>query len=516
MTSNQKPSQIEAYSFRPFIDLSPDEANRLSAMTRNAKDVIYVRGFLANTQMNANNFRISDNKYIEQNKGLAAGRPLNFGPKILGKNHHPNFYHDLDLEGKTPEEARQLFLQYQEWSRIGDILRIFYDKTSDRWKFYGAISHPNIVEAVQKKELELPKFVSPYFWNLNHPEETGPDIREAELFHVSFVDEPAYGPEVATIEASCHSSEGDSACAAQIYGMPAGKMQIVQSKKGMPPCMCGLMASVDNKLDSSFYVETPKRDRTNKMSDDSNSKKDNGQQEGQEGKNTNENNENQSADQLAREAALKKMAEYDKEANKGTGNIEDKKTTNDPNNPTIPVQYQDALNLAIEKDRAEQAKLNNKVIKEKDQLIEQLQAELGKIHETNREAILDKYIEKDMYKTEDEFKQRRKFYLDLAKDLKMSNDKLEELMKDHYQVKELKIDINHKGANARGKGAGSSNMNLDPFEFNNREDNGFGMLSNEGASLSDRRGLGAGITTTDSDNEEESGAAAAGAILSAF
>src|SRR5688500_14821832 len=158
------PSQDTAYSFKPFIDLTPEETKRLSPMTRNARNVIYVTGFLANTKLNANGFRITDNKYIEANKGLAAGRPINFGPKILGKAHHPNFYQDLDISGKTDEEAREMFLQYQEWSRIGDMFRIAYDKEFDRWRWNGAISHPNVVEAIQEGRLELPKYVSPYFW----------------------------------------------------------------------------------------------------------------------------------------------------------------------------------------------------------------------------------------------------------------------------------------------------------------------------------------------------------------
>ena len=266
--SSTSASQITGYSFQPFIDLTQEEQSRLSAMTRNAKNLIYVRGFLVNTKKNKNGWRITDNSYIAQNKGIAAGRSINFGPKILGKAHHPNFYHDLDLADKTAEDARKEFLVYQEWSRIGDILRIDYDNTKDQWNFYGAISHPNIIEAIQKKELELPRYVSPYFWNLNDPDDTGDEIREAELFHVSFVDDPAYGPEVATIDATCPSEDG-KACAAQVFGLPAATLNIdrLLSREKVPPCACGLMASYTNKLDSSFYVKEPKLQQTQNMSD---------------------------------------------------------------------------------------------------------------------------------------------------------------------------------------------------------------------------------------------------------
>jgi len=484
-------SQITGYSFKPYIDLSPEEYGRLSAMTRNSKDVIYVKGFLVNTKKNKNGWRITDNSYIAQNKGIAAGRSINFGPKMLGKAHHPNFYHDLDVSDKTPEEARKEFLAYQEWSRIGDILRIDYDITKDQWNFYGAISHPNIIEAIQKKELELPRYVSPYFWNLNDPQDTGDEIREAELFHVSFVDDPAYGPEVATIDATCPSKNG-KACAAQVFGLPAGVGK-VKSIVGTPPCACGLMASYTNKLDSSFYVKDPQGKQIQEMSDP------NPQQQQQQENNT---TSNKNKDELAREAALKTMQEYDKKANAAKdldtkGNVQE----NDPNNPTIPVQYQDALNLAIEKDRAEQQKGFAKALKEKDDRIAELEATVTKYVEAGRESILDNYIDKNTFKDEAEYKKRREFYSNLTKELKMSNEQLEELMKGHYQVQEVKY-----LANKKGKGAGvDSDLNTDPFGFNNKEEeSAFGKLSSSSSSTTAKQGLAAG--SEDKDNQDEDSA----------
>lgn len=490
-------SQITGYSFKPYIDLTSEEYSRLSAMTRNSKDVIYVKGFLVNTKKNKNGWRITDNSYIVANKGIAAGRSINFGPKMLGKAHHPNFYHDLDLSGKTPDDARKEFLAYQEWSRIGDILRIDYDTSKDQWNFYGAISHPNIIEAIQRKELELPKYVSPYFWNLNDPEDTGDEIREAELFHVSFVDDPAYGPEVATVEQICNSSEGQ-ACAAKVYGMPAGS----KVSKGNPPCMCGLMASYNNKLDSSFYVKDPKSQQIQDMSDPST----------QQPAPPTADNTNKNKDELAREAALKTMQEYDKKANEAK-DLDTKgqaKAADDPNNPTIPVQYQDALNLAIEKDRAEQQKGFAKQLKEKDDRIAELEAQVTKYVDAGRETILDNYIDKDTFKDEAEYKKRREFYSNLTKELKMSNEQLEELMKGHYQVQEVKY-----LANKKGKGAGSE-LNTDPFEFNNREEqSAFGKLSSSSNNNNNKQGLAAGITTEE-EKEEDTTSAAASAVASAF
>ena len=488
MPNQQEASQITGYSFKPYIDLSPEEYGRLSAMTRNSKDVIYVKGFLVNTKKNKNGWRITDNSYIAQNKGIAAGRSINFGPKMLGKAHHPNFYHDLDVSDKTPEEARKEFLAYQEWSRIGDILRIDYDTNKDQWNFYGAISHPNIIEAIQKKELELPRYVSPYFWNLNDPQDTGDEIREAELFHVSFVDDPAYGPEVATIDATCPSSDG-KACAAQVFGLPAAGWNKVKMS-GKPPCMCGLMASYTNKLDSSFYVKDPQGKQIQDMSDP------NPQQTPTQQENNTTSNKNK--DELAREAALKTMQEYDKKAN-AAKDLDTKGTVveNDPNNPTIPVQYQDALNLAIEKDRAEQQKGFAKALKEKDDRIAELQAQVTKYVEQGREAILDNYIDKNTFKDEAEYKKRREFYSNLTKELKMSNEQLEELMKGHYQVQEVKY-----LANKKGKGAGtesSSELNTDPFGFKDKEEqSAFGKLSS-------RQGLAAG-SEDNSDNQDEDSA----------
>ena len=483
MTDQSSSSQITAYSFAPFIELTADESKRLSAMTRNAKNVIYTHGFLVNTKKNKNGWRITDNKYIEANRGLAAGRPINYGPKVLGKAHHPNFYHDLDLSNKTPEQAREEFLQYQEWSRIGDILRIDYDQDNDRWIFDGAISHPNIVEAVQKGELQLPKYVSPYFWNLNDPDDTGDEIREAELFHVSFVDDPAYGPEA--IAGTCNPSEDGITCAARVMGLSAG---LVRGKHGkIPPCACGLMASIKNKLDSSFYVETPTVEQIQNMSDPSTTTS----------KETNTNKqESQPAapDQAAREAALATMKKYDEIANKGEANLDkkDSKTEADPKNPTIPVEYQEVLNMAIEKDRAEQQKGFTKALKEREDRIAELEGVIKKYEDAGREAILDAHIDKDTFKDEAEYKMRREFYANLSKDLKMTNEQLEELMKGHYQVQEVKY-----LANKKGKGAGSdSSPNTDPFGFNNREDNGFGKLSNS-------RGLGASTNNNEEEVDED-------------
>jgi len=504
----EEASQITGYSFNPYIDLTPEEYGRLSAMTRNSKNVIYVKGFLVNTKKNNNGWRITDNSYIAQNKGIAAGRSINFGPKMLGKAHHPNFYHDLDVSNKTPEEARKEFLAYQEWSRIGDILRIDYDNTKDQWNFYGAISHPNIIEAIQKKELELPRYVSPYFWNLNDPNDTGDEIREAELFHVSFVDDPAYGPEVATIDATCPSEDG-KACAAQVFGLPAAGNKKV-AKAGKPPCMCGLMASYTNKLDSSFYVKDPQGKQIQDMSDP------NPQQSQQQENNTTSNTtNNKNKDELAREAALKTMQEYDKKANAAKdldtkGNTQQQE--NDPNNPTIPVQYQDALNLAIEKDRAEQQKGFSKALKEKDDRIAELEAQVNKYVEQGRESILDSYIDKNTFKDEAEYKKRREFYSNLTKELKMSNEQLEELMKGHYQVQEVKY-----LANKKGKGAGvDSELNTDPFGFKDKEEqSAFGKLSSSSSSSSpSKQGLAAGSTIEDNEDNENNDSALA--VANAF
>lgn len=504
MTPDTAASQITGYSYKPFIDLTPEEVSKLSAMTRNAKKVIYVHGFLANTKKNKNGWRITDNKYIEPNRGIAAGRPINYGPKVLGKAHHPNFYHDLDLSDKTPEQARKEFLAYQEWSRIGDILRIDYNTTRDRWEFDGAVSHPNIVEAVQKGELELPKYVSPYFWNLNDPDDTGDEIRDAELFHVSYVDDPAYGPEA--VAGTCNPSEDGTTCAARVMGLPASYTNALKfdAVGKTPPCACGLMASIKNKLDSSFYVESPNSQQIQDMSD-------------QQTQNPKADNTNKNQDEIAREAALKTMQEYDKKANEGKANlnndVKDANKADDPNNPTIPVQYQDALNLALEKDRAEQQKGFAKTLKEKDDLITELQAKITKYEDEGRERVLDSYIDKDTFKDEAEYKKRREFYANLTKELKMSNEQLEELMKGHYQVQEVKYLANKKG---KGAGSDGNKPNTDPFGFNNREDNGFGKLSNRGLGASsnqDDEDAGSEVDDDDNDNTKTSHGSA---ILGAF
>ena len=511
MSSEQEASQITAYSYKPFIDLTPEESKRLSPMTRNAKNVIYVTGFLANTKMNKNNFRISDNKYLEAiSKGLAAGKPINYGPKILGKAHHPNFYQDLDISGKTDAEARADFLQYQEWSRIGDMFRMSYDKIRDRWIFNGAISHPNVVEAIQNKTLELPKYVSPYFWNLNNPEETGSEIREAELFHVSFVDDPAYGPEA--VAGTCNPDENSSICAARVLGMPAA-----QVKPSKVPCACGLMASINHKLDSSFYVESPNQSRIKTMSDQNNTQKETPINE--ENKNPNNNGD---PSEEAKNAALSKMKEYDKLANEGKANLDKSKSeTNDPKNPTIPVEYQEVLNMAIEKERKQLGKQHDKAISEYTAKIESLEKEIAKRDETAQDAILNQYIERDFYKNDEEYNNKKTFYKKLAQELKMPNDKLEELMKDHYQVKELKISVNTKGEN-KGKGAGSTaataeDKNLNPFGFDNDDHssstNQFGLLQSGGGK---NKGIGAGTTADDDDEEDTTAAKGAAAIIGAF
>lgn len=527
--TTSKASQVTAYSFQPFIELTPDESSRLSAMTRNARNVIYVKGFLANTKMNKNNFRITDNKYIEQNRGIAAGRSINFGPKMLGKAHHPNFYHDLDLTGKTPDEARKMFLEYQEWSRIGDILRIDYEKATDQWKFYGAISHPNIVEAVQKGELELPKYVSPYFWNLNDPEDTGPEIREAELFHVSFVDDPAYGVEVAKIDGYCDSSEGGKACVSQLYGMPAG-----MATDKVPTCACGLMASYENKLvGSSFYVERPTLQRTNTMSDPNNpnNKPENGPNEDRQ---DGGESSNKSPDQQAKDAALKKMQEYDKMANEGKANIkgestkEETKTEEETETKEETVEEKETkLQQLLDEERAKADRAAEKKYKKQtDELkstIAKLEKEIAARDAVEQEVILNKYIKRENYKDKAQFEERLTFYKNLAKEYKMTNDKLEELMKDHYQIKEI---ANKNGAAAaaaegKGKGAGTVNpKNMDPFGF---EEDSFGLLSNNS---SNKRGIGASVNPddeVDSDETEDevdsNGTppnAAADAILKAF
>ena len=83
----------------------------------------------------------------------------------------------------------------------------------------------------------------------------------------------------------------------------------------------------------------------------------------------------------------------------------------------------------------------------------------------------------------------------------MSNEQLEELMKGHYQVQEVKY-----LANKKGKGAGvDSDLNTDPFGFNNKEEeSAFGKLSSSSSSTTAKQGLAAG--SEDKDNQDEDSA----------
>lgn len=492
-STQNDPSQITAYSFKPFIELTSDETKRLSAMTRNAKNVIYVTGFLANTKMNKNQFRITDNKYIDANRGMAAGRPINFGPKMLGKAHHPNFYRDLDIDGKTDEQVRKMFLEYQEWSRIGDILKIDYDKQRDQWKFYGAISHPNVVESIQNNTLQLPKYVSPYFWNLNDPKDTGPEIREAELFHVSFVDDPAYGVEA--VASTCQPSEDGSVCAARVFGLPAGRIQNIESSKGVPPCMCGLMAAYENKTSSSLYIENPKLHRQQVMSDPN-------QPTHQPNNDKPENNggNGTAEDPKPQTEALLKMKEYDKLANEGKADLnKDNSKVDDAKNPKIPIEFQDLVNVQIEKERQHMTKQNNKALQEKDEIINSLQKEIAATRAKEREGIISRYLQKDSFKEEGKFEERVKFY----KDLKLSNEEVEAILKDHWNINETVVSVGHSsGGNSKGKGAARNNM--DPFGFESGDQ--IGLLTTTTA----RKGLAASsnddvpdVGPIETDNDDE-------------
>ena len=95
-------------------------------------------------------------------------------------------------------------------------------------------------------------------------------------------------------------------------------------------------------------------------------------------------------------------------------------------------------------------------------------------------------MQKDTFKEEGKFEERVAFY----KGLKISNEELEGILKDHWEVKELQVSLDHNGGK-KGKGAASDQkMNMDPFGFESGDE--IGLLTS-----SFKRGLKASV---DPDN----------------
>jgi len=245
---------------------------------------------------------------------------------------------------------------------------------------------------------------------------------------------------------------------------------------------------------------------------------------------------NKSPDQAAKDAALKKMQEYDKMANEGKANIKGESTkeetkteeeeTETKKEETVE-EKETKLQQLLDEERAKADRAAEKKYKKQTEelkaTIAKLEKEIAARDAVEQEEILNKYIKRENYKDKAQFEERLTFYKNLAKEYKMTNDKLEELMKDHYQVKE--INATKGAAEGKGKGAGVVNgtKNMDPFGF---EEDSFGLLSSS-SNNSNKRGIGAStnpdeeIDTDETEDSEENGSngtnnAAATAILKAF
>jgi hypothetical protein len=181
-------------------------------------DNLYLKVWLIDDSVNKLGWGIKPD-YIPKHVNSIVGKPA-----ILNQAHfHPLEFNDIQEETVTsPEVARRNIAKYLEAQKPYEVFKVksvepIYPKDGLKQgglDGLGAIGYnaylegtdTKIVQAYKNGTLKIPKYVSPSIYKIN-PKDPRDAIGEYEFLHIAFVDEPAYGTQVANVKGECLGTE---------------------------------------------------------------------------------------------------------------------------------------------------------------------------------------------------------------------------------------------------------------------------------------------------------------------
>lgn len=223
----------------------------------------FVKTFLYNDKMERNG-HLFPKEVLEKRVYDFIGKPVRLAPN----KKHPTYEKTLleaaklGLDANNPEHRRKAYhmmLKEQEPERVG-IIRDVYEKEGN---YYAIIQSTNIEFTKAIKQSTVPLYVSPGVMDMSFPiAGHGEPVQDFLPLELSFVDNPAFGIEVATMSGKC---EGDFAQCGNI--LKQSSLPTESHKAGT--CPCGM--SVQKVISSYQNLYSSQLPKTLKTSMSSNS-----------------------------------------------------------------------------------------------------------------------------------------------------------------------------------------------------------------------------------------------------
>jgi hypothetical protein len=181
-------------------------------------DKLYLKVWLIDDSINQLGWGIKRD-YIPKHVNSIVGKPA-----ILNQAHfHPLEFNDIQEETVTsPEVAQRNIEKYLEAQKRYEVFKVksvepIYPKDGLRqggldglgavgYNAYLEGTDPKIVQAFKNGTLRIPRYVSPSIYKLD-PRDPRDAIGDYEFLHIAFVDEPAYGTQVANVKGECLGTE---------------------------------------------------------------------------------------------------------------------------------------------------------------------------------------------------------------------------------------------------------------------------------------------------------------------
>jgi hypothetical protein len=179
---------------------------------------LYLKVWLIDDSINQLGFGIKRD-YVGKHVNSVIGKPA-----ILNQAHfHPLEFNDIQEETVTsPEVAKRNIAKYLEAQKRYEVFKVksvepIYPKDGLKQgglDGLGAIGYnaylegtdDKIIQAYKNGTLRIPRYVSPSIYKIN-PEDKRDAIGDYEFLHIAFVDEPAYGTQVANVKGECLGTE---------------------------------------------------------------------------------------------------------------------------------------------------------------------------------------------------------------------------------------------------------------------------------------------------------------------
>lgn len=446
--------ELTGFSFKPFYKLDSVEAVALGA--KQQKDLIFFKGVLIKADVPSKHNAIIAGDWVRKKKDKWQGLPMLIG--------HPDFKNNVAMNGRDEQEIIKDLLKFQEDYSIGRMMKVEENPSDPKlMDFYGFIDNPDVVKGVKSGEVVLPRYGSPYFWQVGEITSESFDkdgnflVNDHAPIHWAFTNNPAMGPEI-EVKAMCSGSE--LACMQKMQGN-----SYEDSHYGLKRCPCDIMKTeFKDGLDKSFYVDDPLHSL--KMSSNEQSTATTPapavDTKAEEIKNFMEGKKDKNPTSASVPPSGDKSGDGEKIVNPGEHVDRDKEAaskTDEEKKPEETPEEKNKLETMIEEVRAKATKSAEKkfekMIAEKDGEISKLNKTINEMNFKDIQSVINDSLPNELFGAKEEdikkAEEKRAFYSNLAKNKNLSKEEITEILNTNTVNKQLTIGLKSDSSSKKGQ-----------------------------------------------------------------